>query len=458
MGKGSIQRDSRIVIVGAGAAGICTAYYLKCAGFRHVQVLEKSSRLGGKCRSLTVDGQSFDLGANYITSAYKRVRELAAHVHAGMYTEKAGHAINARDGSLQSILSEVLTKTSFLKLAWQSLKFLFIRWRLSHLLTPRQPGFAHVPEHPELQGSFQDWLRSHNLDALEEMFKIPLTLMGYGPLNEIAAVYGLSYMSPGTFKDLGLFAANVPAFLRRWPKRFNQGYGRMFERLAAEVDVLTGVTIGKITRGKEIKVEYRLLEQELEGQKGYPETATYDFLILACPQLPEVLDGWLTLTDNEKQLFDQVLINPFYVSTYVAPGTEKVAAVSFSLPKPELGQPYVVTRQFPENDFISVYTRGDRDGKITREDIERTNEKFLAQIGARNPKQHSFSVDDWAYFPHVPVAAVDKGFYSELDGLQGTNRTFYCGGLLAFELVETIAEHAHKLVETHFMGESKKNE
>ena len=84
------------------------------------------------------------------------------------------------------------------------------------------------------------------------MFEIPLTLMGYGDLDDIAAAYALTYMSPKTFLNLGMFAANVP--LRRWPKRFTQGYGRMFERLAAEVDVLTGVKIEKITRNGQIRV------------------------------------------------------------------------------------------------------------------------------------------------------------------------------------------------------------
>jgi hypothetical protein len=452
MGDANIPRDSRIVVVGAGAAGLCMAWYLKREGFKHVQVLEKSPRLGGKCRSLTIDGQSFDLGANYITSAYTRVRELARHVKAGMYTEKAGHAIDVGNGEVQPILTEVLTHTSFLKLAWQSMRFLFIRWRLGKLLTPAQPGFAHVPEHPELQGSFEEWLDRNGLDALHEMFEIPLTLMGYGKLKTIAAVYGLSYMSPRTFINLGLFAANVPGWLRRWPKRFNQGYGRTFERLAAEVDVLTGVTIGRITRGDEIKVEYRLLEQELEGKQDFPETQTYDYLVLACPQLKDELSFMDPLSGKEQRLFEQVLINPFFVSTYHAQGTEKIAAVSFSLPKPEQGRPYVVTRQYPDNDFISIYTRGDREGKINREEVKRNNEKFLSEIRAENPAVHSFTVDDWAYFPHVSVDAVDNGFYTELDSLQGKNRTFYCGGLLAFELVETIAEHAHKLVQTHFAG------
>ena len=464
MQRGEIPRDARIVVVGAGAAGLCVAWYLKQAGFHRVQVLEKSARLGGKCRSLTVGGQSFDLGANYITSAYKRVRALAAHVGAGMYTEKAGHVIDVQTGQMRSILSQVLRHTSIFTLGWQSLRYAIKRWRLRRLLSPVAPGFAHVQAHPELHGNFEDWLNRHRLGALIPIFEIPLTLMGYGKLRDIATVYALTYMSLGSFMDLAMFAANFP--LRSWPKRFNQGYGRMFERLAAEVDVLTGVDIQTIIRPDDrtegqhgaddtITVRYRLREQQLEHQTSEDITRHYDYLILACPQLPALLNKFIKLTDTEQLLFDQVLINPFYVTAYNAPGTERVAAVTFSLPEPELGQPYVVTRQFPENDFISVYTRGDATQQITRAQVEAHNAIFLRKIGAVDPERHDFICDDWAYFPHVSPAAVDEGFYTKLDDLQGEKRTFYCGGLLAFELVETIAEQAHHLVDTHFSGGPK---
>jgi hypothetical protein len=335
-------------------------------------------------------------------------------------------------------------------LLWQSLRYLWKRWRLRKLLTPYRPGFAHVKDTPELQGSFADWLHRNRLDALIEIFEIPLTLMGYGKLDGIAAAYALTYMSPQTFTDLSSFAANLP--LRRWPRRFTQGYGRMFERLAAEVDVLTGVQIAKITRGERVVVDYELLEQNLEGHEKLREQATFDYLVLACPQLTELLAPFLALTVEERKLFDQVEFNPFFVTTYEAPGTERVAAVTFSLPEPETGQPCVVTRQYPANDFISVYSRGDRKLRIGRREIEANNAAFLDRIHARNPKVHAAMCDDWAYFPHVPCAAMDSGFYSELESLQGTNRTYYCGGLLAFELVETIAEYAHHLVQAHFAG------
>jgi hypothetical protein len=45
------------------------------------------------------------------------------------------------------------------------------------------------------------------------------------------------------------------------------------------------------------------------------------------------------------------------------------------------------------------------------------------------------------------------GFYRKLEALQGVDRTYYVGGLLAFELVETIAEYSRHLVATHFGGQ-----
>lgn len=454
MHAGGIPRDRRIAVVGAGAAGLCVAWYLKQAGFTRVKVLEKSPRLGGKCRSLTVHGQSFDLGANYVTSAYARVQELAAHVGAAMYTEKPGHVFELEQGRERArvgpILAGVLEGKSLLTLAWQSLRYLWKRWRLRRQLSPYRPGFAHVRDCPELQGSFADWLRRHRLDALAPIFEIPLTRMGYGALDEIAAAYALTYMSPHTFKDLGVFAANLP--FRRWPKRFTFGYGRLFERLAAEVDVLTGVRILEIKRGEQVEISYLLLEQQLEGETSVPERETFDYLVLACPQLTAVLEPFLDLTPRERRLFDQVVFNPFFVSTYHAPGTEEIAAVTFALRDPPDGQPCVVTRQYPENDFISVYSRGDRAGRITREQVEANNVAFLPRINASVAHRHASTDDDWAYFPHVPVGAMDAGFYGELEGMQGTNRTFYCGGLLAFELVEAIAEHAHRLVQDKFAG------
>ena len=42
------------------------------------------------------------------------------------------------------------------------------------------------------------------------------------------------------------------------------------------------------------------------------------------------------------------------------------------------------------------------------------------------------------------------GFYEQLEELQGKQNTYYVGGLMNFELVETIAEYSRALVEKNF--------
>ena len=45
-----LTRASRIGIVGAGPAGLCSGAKLKQAGFENVKIFEKSSELGGTWR------------------------------------------------------------------------------------------------------------------------------------------------------------------------------------------------------------------------------------------------------------------------------------------------------------------------------------------------------------------------------------------------------------------------
>ena len=88
-------RSERVAVIGAGPAGLSTAYYLKQQGYRDVTVFEKLGRVGGLCRSVTEGYRSFDLGGNYVTPAYRETLELARHV--GAKPIKAHEYLGARD-------------------------------------------------------------------------------------------------------------------------------------------------------------------------------------------------------------------------------------------------------------------------------------------------------------------------------------------------------------------------
>src|SRR5919204_3564283 len=69
----------RIVVVGAGLAGLTTAYRLKQAGYS-AQVHEASDRVGGRCwtiRGAFADGQLAEHGGELIDQGHTEIRQLA---------------------------------------------------------------------------------------------------------------------------------------------------------------------------------------------------------------------------------------------------------------------------------------------------------------------------------------------------------------------------------------------
>ncbi|MEM7214499.1 MAG: FAD-dependent oxidoreductase [Pseudomonadota bacterium] len=445
-----MSAESKIAIIGGGAGGLTTAWFLRKQGYKHVTVFERKDRIGGKCKSLTFDGRSFDLGANYITSSYTQVRRLAREFGMEMFTESKGHALDLDTGKLRSLFMATTRRYGIFHVGWAALRFLFIRFGIRKKLAPASPGFQAASDDPDLCGSFHDWLEKHGLRSLEPVFNIPITLMGYDKLRQVPAAYALTYMNTCTFLNLMFFAMNMP--FRGWPKRFDLGYERLMERLAARVDVLRGSNITKIERGEKIVIHYERSATHLLGSSLDEHVEEFDALVLACPLLPEVLNEFMELSDEERALFEKVILDPFVVTTYATDCELDVSAVSFMFPRPEIGEPYVVTQQFRDVPLLSVYSRMDREGKITREDVLANNRKLLQVIGAEDATAEPYTYDEWPYFPHVDVEQMQSGFYRDLENQQGVNNTYYAGGLLAFELVETIAEYSRHLVKKHFGG------
>ena len=77
-----IDREARILILGAGPGGLSAAHFLRRHGYKNVTVFEKLGRVGGMCRSITEDNQAFDLGAVFASSSYREVLRMARLVGA----------------------------------------------------------------------------------------------------------------------------------------------------------------------------------------------------------------------------------------------------------------------------------------------------------------------------------------------------------------------------------------
>jgi hypothetical protein len=438
------NKQTRIGIIGAGAAGLTAAHFLKKGGYENITVLEKEGRVGGKCCSLTYGGKSFDLGANYITSSYRQVKKLAREYDAAMYTEGPLHAFDVTTNQFLPLLKAVTKNSSFFTVLCQSIKYVWKRWLLQKTISV---GFKNISRYPKLTQPFKQWLQANGLQALEPVFSIPITLMGYGDLDDIPAVYALTYMRIGTFINLLLAAIN-PKILG-YPKRFIQGYQRLFEKMSWEQEVLTNVEIRSIRRKGPVEIDTIVHEQFLNKTVSTPKTFVFDHVIVATP-FPVFIELLADATHEEKGLAALVQINPFVVTTYTVKDAAKLFACTFSLPQPALGEPNVVTRQFANNDLVSFYTRYTQQQPISKEQVLENNKRFAEKMSLQPLPVDYFTYSDWAYFPHVDTPAMQAGFYDRLEALQGQQAIFYTGGLFAFELVEPITCYSRSLIKQYF--------
>lgn len=446
------NKNSRICIVGGGPGGLSTAYYLKKKGYTKVTVLEKLPEVGGLCNSITFENRSFDLGANYLTPAYKKTLKIAKEVGAKLYVETKAYCYNPETGKYSSILKAVTRDVSFFKFSWQAIRYFFERRKVSKKLP--KAGYKGVSQHPDLACSFEDWLRDKNLLGLKELFHIPITLMGYGKLHEIPAPYALTYMSNYTFLTLLMFGAGLPI---PWPKRFIYGFQRFWEKVSWNLTVIKNADIHSIKRGDEIQVHFTTLEHDMNQLIKVEKQMTFDYLVLAVPLTLPILENLFTdsntghceLTNEEKRLFSKVVTHPFCLTTFILHDLKLPRRLVNLLPVPELGKPYIITQQFDDNPLVSFYSRTDEHNQPDREKVIDYIKDLYSQLGSQYEGE-CFTHDRWTYFPHVEALSIKEGFYDHLEELQGKNNTYFTGGLMAFELIEPILNYSDNLVNEYF--------
>ena len=173
-----VDREARILILGAGPGGLSAAHFLSRSGFKNVTVFEKLGRVGGMCRSVTEDNQSFDLGAIVVMPDYHEVLRMARCVGAELERFEGGTAFvydeTSQSAHFHGLLPYVIGGSSlsaFLRFAGLCLRYLWKRYRIRKVF--RRPGWAGIDAHPTLCVTFSQWLERNGLEDLNRLFEIP---------------------------------------------------------------------------------------------------------------------------------------------------------------------------------------------------------------------------------------------------------------------------------------------
>jgi hypothetical protein len=464
------SRDARIAIIGAGPAGLSTAWYLKANGYRNVTVLERAGRVGGLCYSITENYRTYDIGANYVTMEYRETLKLARSVGAKLYFESPYSAMEVPpDGGptrFEDFLTTVMTdpatgrRVPMLRFMRLAMRYLWLRLKLGRVIDP--PSFGRVAmEAPELMVPFSQWLATHGLEPLSRLFEIPVTVMGYGHLGEIATPYVLKYIGPRTFVPMLFFPVPVLRNLFPWPKRFRQGFQRMWEQISWGLNVRLNVRIDSIERREDgVTIRFRESDQVLDEERSFPSEMAFDHLIMASPLSPAVTGRFLDLTPAERELFGRIKTHTYTMFTATVTGLRLPTPVVATFPLTPTGTPWGVTQQFmSDGSFVTQFylqLPGEgavpRPGEHYRQEVRQACRALVERMGGTLVSELDAwqTFDAFPYFQHVTTEDFGAGWYARLDALQGENRTCYVGGATNFELIEPIVRHSRSIVDRHF--------
>lgn len=414
-----INKSEKICILGAGISGLTAAYYLLKKGYKNVTVLEKESRVGGKCYSFLYKGKMYEIGAMMGVPSYYNINSIMKEfgitnngplLYRDFFDIEGNKVCQIPLDQIEDFKKQFKTLTNVLK-------------KYDKLY---EPGLTNISD--DLCLPFSKWCENNDIPLVTKVYAPPFTAFGYGYLDEIPAAYVLKFLD---YKTLSAFIEITHLIT------FTDGIDILCKKLADCIaNLRLSTQVKKIRRENKITIETQY------------EILTFDKLIITSP-LDETAN-FMDLTDYEKRLFSKIINNYFNVFAYSVKDIPKVSGyIPFNFTSDRIGHAmvwYYRWQDISSNDLVTVYSL------CKKEDLENK----CKDIMERDLKRLGIKVGNllihkrWKYFPHVSGDDLKKGFYNRLNELQMKNNTLYAGELMDFSNIEHCSQFSKYLINKYF--------
>ena len=219
----NLSSNTRVCAIGAGIGGLHMAAQIQKGWDCNITILEQSNRFGGKLESLPgMFGSVHELGACWLSSSYRHVRELISEYEVQTAERKAGPTgsrdvlVDAETHKTVDLQDYIYEQVEHLELPEFLLPFIpnklgaipvfsaSKRYISLHrkLFGKMSPNYTMLPE-PKTQEQldllkmpFADFRKQHGLEALLPFCAFAQTAQGYGFLDSVSAFYGLIWINP----------------------------------------------------------------------------------------------------------------------------------------------------------------------------------------------------------------------------------------------------------------------
>jgi cation diffusion facilitator CzcD-associated flavoprotein CzcO len=145
------QQDKRVVVIGAGMAGILAGIKLQEAGFTDIAIYEKADRIGGTWRENTYPGLTCDVPSHHYTYTFERNPDWTRHLPPGAEIQAYFERTTAKYG-VDKLLhcNQQATSAEFIDGRWQ-LEFEDGHSDAADILIAAT-GVLHRPRYPSIEG------------------------------------------------------------------------------------------------------------------------------------------------------------------------------------------------------------------------------------------------------------------------------------------------------------------
>src|SRR5210317_332193 len=145
-------RELRVVVLGAGMAGILAGIRLQQAGYGNIAIYEKADRVGGTWRENTYPGLTCDVPSHHYTYSFERNPDWTRHLPPGPEVLAYFERTAEKFGLDQLIrFGEEATSAEFVDGRWE-LEFSTGR-RDSADVVIAATGVLHHPRYPDIEGA-----------------------------------------------------------------------------------------------------------------------------------------------------------------------------------------------------------------------------------------------------------------------------------------------------------------
>lgn len=431
------RHNPRVAVIGAGPAGMTTAWTLRKQGYHDVTVFEKNDTVGGKCFTKMAGDFAIDVGAHEMLAGYTDVMEIADELGIASHGQQKVLVYDRYKKEFFDVMT-ASTNAGYTKLqiGWASLRYTWMLLTRYRKFAKPGTGLADAPS--ELLQPVGSWLREMRLEPLREIVLFIMTVQCYGRTDQIAAAYFVKFQG---FKNWVSNVLHSIGIVQRWPRVFTDGFQQVWEKAAAQLDdVRVNASVTSIKRSLKPGTDEIGIEITEEGKA--PEH--FDRLVLACPLDVPTLEGLgLDLDAQERSLFSKIKYNTIIATSVHVEGIPE--GVVGTIPLPEMLDYTGYIKVYKECDVV-IFFAVSPDPSPNLDDIYQRVVDGIAALpqtmGVPPRVTGKFFQEAWPYFPHPDLTDMAVGYFDQIKSLQGYRQTFYTGSLLEMETVGNTVANA----------------